>query len=401
MSILHRFKADAHGGVAVMFGLLVGVVFLVGGGAMDYGLAMSKRTQMQAATDAAALAAALDPDATVSERKTTGQAIFKSNFPDHVNTTFNLQVISNRVKIDATYTRHNYFLSLIGKSSLTMPVLAEVPIANRGFAEVVLVLDYSDSMITNDKYVRMREAAFQLIDTITANGNNTNVRFGLVPFSAVIHADIPAAFQRTDMAFDGCTMDRRYPYNVQEGAIDAGNASKWGDHTVGGHPCPEVMAANLKLLPLTNDLTLVKDTLASYQPYLWTHIALGAEFGWQTISPIGVFGGARPYSQTNNVKVVIILTDGMQTTPGWGVSDSRTAADGEANLASICTGMKDQNIEVYTIGYDLSDTDTHTLLSNCAVNGGYFASNDIQNGLQDTFAKIATRIEQTMIRLSR
>lgn len=393
--------SDRRGGVALMFGLMAFVLVLVGGGALDFGMAQSRRTELQAAADAAALAAARDPSATPPQRNTIGAAIFNSNFSRHDDATFKLQVNSDRVIVTANYTHINYFLELIGRKEINIVTTAEVPIPKSGKAEIVLVMDYSDSMVTADKYVRMREAAELLIDTITANGTNNNVKFGLVPFSAVVHADIPAGYIRSDLVFDGCTMDRRYPYNTQEGAIDAGNASKWGDHSVGGHPCPDVMAAGLKLLPLTDDLNLVKTTLTGYKPYLWTHIAVGAEFGWQTISPNGVFGGARGYDDKDNVKVVILLTDGMQTAPGWGVGDSRTAADGEANLSSICTGMKGKGILVYTIGYDLPDAHTHTLLSNCASSGGYFASNDLTNGLKDTFSKIAGKIEHAMLRLSK
>ena len=399
---LRLFKADERGGVAVMFGVMVFVMLLAGGGALDFGIAQSRRAALQAASDAAALAAARDPDMTTPERKAAGEAIFNSNFAQHDKATFDLQVNPNdRVNVTATYAHGNYFLALIGEKKIDINVVAEVPIAKKGFAEVVLVLDYSDSMLDQNKYVRMREAAEQLIDTITDDGDNKNVKFGLVPFSAVVHADIPAAYIRSDLTFDGCTMDRRYPYNTEEGAIDDGNASKWGDHSVGNHPCADVMAANLKLLPLSDDLDMVKTTLNSYQPYLWTHIAAGAEFGWQTISPDGVFGGARPYEDKHNVKVVIILTDGMQTAPGWGVGDSRTVGDAEANLSSICTSMKAKGINVYTIGYDLHDSHTHNLLGSCASSGGYFSATDIQNGLVDTFKKIATKIAHAMLRLSK
>lgn len=397
-----RLGREEHGGVAVMFGLMIFVMLLAGGGALDFGIVQSRRAALQGACDAAALAAARDPDMTVPERKVIGQAIFNSNFAYHDKVDLKLQVSgNNRVTVSADYSHGNFFLGLIGAKDTTVKVEAEVPIPKKGFAEVVLVLDYSNSMLNSSKYIRMREAAQQMIDTITDNGNNTNVKFGLVPFSAVVHADIPAAYLRSDITFDGCTMDRRYPYNIEEGAIDDGDASKWGDHSVGNHPCADVKAANLKVLPLTDDLNLVKNTLNSYQPYLWTHIAAGAEFGWQTISPNGVFGGARSYQDKDNVKIVIILTDGMQTAPGWGVGDSRTAADGEANLASICTAMKDKGIEVYTIGYDLYDTHTHNLLSSCASSGGYFAANDIQTGLQTTFAKISEKIEYAMLRLAK
>ncbi len=145
-----------------------------------------------------------------------------------------------------------------------------------------------------------------------------------------------------------------------------GDAAKWGDHSVGGHSCSNVAASNLKVLPLTDDLNLVKTTLAGFQPHLWTHIAAGAEFGWQVISPEGVFGGARAYTDAENVKAVIILTDGMQTAPGWGPGDTRTVGDAESNLRAICTGMKDRKIDVFTIGYDLTDAGTLSLLKDCA-----------------------------------
>ena len=396
------FLRDARGGVALMFGLLAFIILLIGGGALDYGMAQSKRTSMQAAADAAALAAAKSPDATLAERQTTGAAIFKANFAEASGVNFELTAPGNNVvNVTTTYRRSNYFLALIGMPTWDITTVAEVPIANNGFAEVVLVLDYSDSMITNDKYIRMRDAAMSMINTISANGTNTNVKIGLVPFSAVVHADIPATYLRSDIAFDGCTMDRRYPYNIEDGAINAGDASKWGDHSVGGHLCVDVAAANLKVLPLTSNIAQVESTLQSYLPYLWTHIAAGAEFGWQVLSPTGVFGGARSYDEQQNLKVMILLTDGMQTAPGWGPSDSRTAADGEANLSSICTTMKAKGVQVYTIGYDLTDAHTLNLLNSCASSGGYFASTDISNGLATAFAAIATRISNEMLRLSR
>ncbi len=51
------FRRDTAGAVAVMFGLAVLVIFVTAGGALDFGLANSKRNRLQAAADASALAA--------------------------------------------------------------------------------------------------------------------------------------------------------------------------------------------------------------------------------------------------------------------------------------------------------------------------------------------------------
>ena len=118
------------------------------------------------------------------------------------------------------------------------------------------------------------------------------------------------------------------------------------------------------------------------------------------ISPDGIFNGARPYTDEKNVKAVVILTDGMQTAPGWGPGGSRTATDGEENLLAICDGMKAKKIEVFTVGYDLTDSHTLNLLTSCANDDQHYASTDIDNGLTLVLSTIAKRIQEQMIRLA-
>ena len=154
------------------------------------------------------------------------------------------------------------------------------------------------------------------------------------------------------------------------------------------------------MLPLTDSLSTVNSTLASFQPHGRTHIALGAEFGWQVISPDGVFSGARPYSDEKNVKAVVILSDGMQVSNGWGPNDEQSVAQAEANLLAICEGMKDRKIEVFTVGFDLTDAHTLDLLTSCANPGQHFASTDIENGVKQMLTTIGNPIQEKMIRLA-
>ena len=157
----------------------------------------------------------------------------------------------------------------------------------------------------------------------------------------------------------------------------------------------------LKVVPLTSDIASVKSKITAMQPYLWTHIALGADFGWQVLSPTGAFPGATSYSDKETLKVFVLLTDGMQTAPGWGPGNSQTTGDAEANLQSICTGMKSKNIMVFTIGYDLTDTHTIDLLKNCANTGNFYNAADINTGLLAAFSGIAKQVQEKMMRLTK
>lgn len=396
-----RFAANTAGNIGMIFGLSIFMLMGSAGLALDHSFALMRKTRLQNATDAAALAAARLMDAEKQERKEHGELIFEANLGEIEGIDFKIKVKDNDSIVEATgkETVQTFIMGLFGVPELNISSSAEVPIVKSGFSEVTLVLDYSDSMIDNNKYVRMYEAAAKMIDVISNQGKNKNVKFGLVPFSAVVRADIPTQYLRSDVTFDGCTMDRQYPYNVQEEPTTGSDPEKWGDHSVGDHDCNNVAAAGLKVLPLTEDMDAVKAQLAGFKPHLWTHIALGSEFGWQVISPDGVFGNARPYDDDKNVKAVIILTDGMQTTPGWGAGESRTVENAEANFKDICEGMKSQGINVFTIGYDLTDTHTLNLLETCANPGNYYASTDIENGLLTILSSISKNIQEKMVRL--
>lgn len=400
------FCSNERGAIAILFAFSLFVLVGAVGAAVDYGYALSKRTKLQSAADAAALAAAKVAEATLGERKTIALGVFSANYKSSSAGSppeFDVGLVDSgaTVRVTAQEVVPTFLMQVLGVANVTINAEVDVPIAKQGFAEVVLLMDYSDSMIDSGKYIRMSGAAAKMVDTISDEGKNKNVRFALVPFSAVVRADIPPAHIRSDVVFDGCTMDRQYPHNTTEGTAGSVDAAKWGDHSFFGHDCGVVAAANLKVLPLTDDLDDVKSTLASFRPHLWTHIAAGAEFGWQVVSPDGLFTGARPYSDKKNVKAVILLTDGMQTTPGWGVGESRTVADAEANLRAICTGMKGQAIEVFTIGYDLTDSHTLSLLSDCASPGQHYASTDVDTGLKTIMASISNEIQGKMMRLAK
>ena len=63
---------------------------------------------------------------------------------------------------------------------------------------------------------------------------------------------------------------------------------------------------------------------------------------------------------------MVVLTDGAQTEPAFGPGSTRTVAQGESNLETLCTNAKAKGITMITIAYDLDDNATTTRLKNCA-----------------------------------
>jgi hypothetical protein len=129
------------------------------------------------------------------------------------------------------------------------------------------------------------------------------------------------------------------------------------------------------------------------KPYEWTHIALGAEFGWHVLSPNAPFTGAASYSDKSTKKFMVLLTDGRQTEPAFGPSGLRSVSRGEKNLEKICAGMKKNGITVVTVAFDLQDASTRDRLRNCATDPdkNFFVAED-GDDVATAFEEIKTQI---------
>lgn len=388
--------ADQSGAVAILFGLMTMVLFGSIALAIDFSIQSSKQQDMQNAVDAASLAAASMLNATDAERMARGKKVFQQNYSDHGDAAFDISVVGKSIKSTATTKLKPHILPIFSIDKLDVAANSTVPMAATGSAEVVFVLDYSDSMLDNNKYVRMGTAAKEMLDIISDNGENKEIEAGIVPFAAMVHVDLPAWAIRSDVTYTGCTQDRRHPANASWIPPVLFNATKWGEVT-SGHACADMAAANLKVVELSDDLEDVKTKLDAMRPYLWTHIAVGVEFGLQMLSPVGIFGGAEPLKKENHTKVFVLLSDGMQTAPGWGPGDSYGTAEAESNMSKMCKVMKDAGVQVYTVGYDLTDQHTLDLLKACANTDNFYNASDVNAGLASTFKDIGKRVHKSLV----
>jgi Flp pilus assembly protein TadG len=410
----NNFWTSQGGTVAVIFALAMIPLFLVAGVALDYSKATRFQTKLQAAVDSAALAVAFDEKMSESELQELGKHYIETNLGIKGSASVrppSIQITATHVIVDQAIDIPTSFLRLVGINKIEVAADAEVPRFKRGRAELVLVLDYSGSMNTNDKYIRMRDAALELIDFLSDNGSNDEVSFGLVPFSSMVYTDLPNEHvlgQSSSGTWTGCTGDRQHPFN-QESSTPNPNAEdeKWtptDEYVVNSSstdPCSNYVSRNLKVKPLTNDFDAVKQQLNAMVPNRMTHIALGIEFGWHVISHEAPFNEGKPYGDAQNTKAVIVLTDGKQTARANGPSGGSSPENAADNIAALCDGMKAEDIQVYTIGYDLDDPETLDLLKSCADEGRFFQPSESGNEISAVFNSIGNQVNETMLRLSK
>ncbi len=378
---IKKFITDRAANVGVMFALAAVPVALAAGVAVDYARASSASSEVQAALDTAAVAAAASTAMTDPERIQLAKDMFARNFDEETGFGFSAEpvvtIVNDQVKMTVDMQVPMTLMKLAGINNLDFTSTTEVNIPVGKKAEIALVLDYSGSMGSSSggqvKYIAMRDAAVDLVTDLTEGENADKVKFGLVPFSHQVQVSLPGDYVvggTPGETWVGCTQDRKYPFNTTDATPLSGNDdSKWGQVQAPEHAawdCSGYGSNNLVVKPVSDDHAGVISQLNAMTPYAWTHIALGFEYGWHLVSDTAPFTNVAANNDTETQKYIILLTDGAQTEPAFGPAGTRTVAKGEQNLETLCTAAKAQNVTVVTVAFDLNSPATENRLRNCS-----------------------------------
>lgn len=403
-----KFASCSHGSTGTLFALLAVPVLLAVGAAVDYGRLFDRQTELTSALDGAVLAAASATTMSTDERVALAKKYFADNFKavPGDNVTLEVSLSENSVKANAKAPVPTFLMRLGGIDSMDAIAATEVMLPSAGKAEVVLVLDYSGSMLQSGKYARMAEAADEMVTKLGETTEAGNLKVGLVPFSAMVRTTMNAGYvsQGDDEGkWTGCTQDRRYPLNTTVDTPTSDSASKWGyfdnsNENKGAYDCSSYAAKSLNILPLTTDLSKVKSQLAAMRPLGNTNIPLGAEFGWNLLDKGAPFDEAVDYTDPVTRKYLVLLTDGVQTSKQWGPGNSRNVEHGQKNLIGLCSAMRAKGITVFAIAYDITDKKVTSLLKECAP-GKYFEPDAGGESISLVFNEITGQISNDVVRL--
>lgn len=447
-----QFAGETRGNVAML--MAFSVIPLLGAAALalDYTNAETLKTKLAASADSAALAAAQMYGATEAQRIAKAQDSFnasvsKINLTDVTFTAGDVMTSSvySGFRVEATARAPSILGSIFSYNALPLKVSAEASLGDVGKLELALVLDTTGSM-EGAKLDALKVAAKNLVDNLSAKALTPGqIKYALVPFNQYVNVGIgnrgkswlsvPTEQQSCYMTADvvsktncrmvtntwnndgtmvsyqteqcdyiygpqyqvcnmqvwrGCVGSRNYPLNVQDGSYSTtpvpGLLEEW---------CPG------ELVPLTQNTTTIKAAIDGMSAWGETYIPGGLAWGWRALS------SGEPFDETGKGKssaklqqYLILMTDGANTlSPNYPDHWGNNTNLANTLTGELCTAIKNDQITVFTIAFDVTDTTIKNILQTCATKAENFfdASNAAQ--LSDAFSQIGRAI--TALRLKK
>ncbi|MDO6725711.1 Tad domain-containing protein [Cognatishimia sp. 1_MG-2023] len=367
----------------VYFGITIFLIILMMGGiGVDVMLAEMRRTQLQDTLDRAVLAASsleqqLDPQSVVEDY------FEKSDLAEHLKDIEVVEGLGYRtVRASADTTVATQFMHLSGVDSLTMN--AESAAEERiGDVEISLILDVSGSMNNNNRLPNLKVAAKSFVDTLTATTEDGKLSISIVPYATQVSAPESLAQHlnlSSEHSYSNCVNFDSADFNTS--SIDPTaplertmHFSPWSTYdgrrydpkrTVQSPICEPATDNSREIVVLQKDATYMKNFIDS----LWgggnTSIDIGMKWGTallnSSLQPViqnmvdngdvhtDFAARPNPTSSSQTLKVIVLMTDGQNTSQGYVEPEYRT---GDSN---IWWNDEAERYSVY-IGEDTGDED--------------------------------------------
>jgi Flp pilus assembly protein TadG len=429
VQLLRKLWQNQAGNTAIIFGLAIIPLVALGGGIVDFAHRAKVRAELQNAADTAAIAAArvlqlgelgrdVDEEALRTQAISAATEILDAALADLGGAdaaNVHVAIDGETIQISTQFDVDTSFLGVIGIKELNASAMAQVSLPDPILVEIAMVLDYSGSMRDHGKYARMTAAARNFIKKVEHDRASTT-EIGIVPFSEFVYTPMSTSYIRDtgsgyhDHGDNGggwggwgggssgtvttCLLNRDYPYSATDETPSSGlPASQWpeGDDA----KCDDYATANLRLRDLTDDFEGLRTALSTMEPVGLTNISLATELGWHMLSPARPFETARDFSDDNVQKIIILLTDGMQTVPAMGPSGDVSTDAADETTAELCENAKDEGIRIFSIAYDVDDPDVEALLRGCASSTSTYFDARVAE-ISNVFDEIYSQIQESV-----
>lgn len=427
-----RFCDDTEGNISLMYATVFMATFIALGAAIDMSLIYNGHSRLQNWSDAAALAA-LNFDGDMSEKE--AYFIEYINLLAQASGETDLAIATQRVEIEESEDR----LSLKAKvfmdhelmflnnfqdfDTIRVDTTAQLGVSD---IEIALVIDVSSSM-DGARLAEAKRSSTLFIDQVLGDESlDGRIAISYVPFGGTVRLPADMRFMLETPAegfesysenwiggewnhcFEFDVEDVREGFSPYESYRVIPDFWSWKDT----YPwCP--LAGN-ELVPLTNDKEILRakiDTLSlsdgtgSDHGIAWGYETLNHE--WKDKFPSGLRN--TPARNNSNVrKIMVFMTDGGITAQHYVRDRDKTGeppfnskrkdrisvGNAKVNFISICDKAKEKGIELYTIGYNISNNKHLQPLKRCASSELHFvdaATGDLDNifqGIADSISPL-------------
>lgn len=309
-----------------------------------------------------------------------------------VLTNFKMDQVAKTVEADA-YVDVPLFFPVFGMPTTERVWTESGAVYSDKKIEVALMLDITGSMAKDkkaktDKIGDLRTAATNAVDSLLGKQDpkDSRIRVAIVPYAEAVNVGSLAqyAFQETEYTtedppkdsdvlpvsgssrIDNCTTERKGTYQFSDASPKSGLINR--DYRLDKCPVSEI-------LPLTSDLNALKANISQFKAdgftgghigIQWTRYLLSSDWGKylpKTAAPL-------PYDAKKVAKIAILMTDGEFNTAYANVgkkSDVKAqAAKSGSKAKTHCDNMASDGIEVFTIGFMLTEAGAKDVMKYCA-----------------------------------
>lgn len=411
---MKKFLKNTSGNVMIATALLMVPLMLSAGAAVDYSQLARKKTKLQSVVDSAALAVARDlQTSTQGEIELKVENFLKINLSEEQYSEiadFSVKIpnAKQRVTVTVNSSHPATLMRIAGINTFSYSPSSTVgaPTVN---IEIMLVLDTTGSMQGN-KIVELRASATNFVtELLELNTTPEKVKIGIVPFSNYVNVGT------NNRNADWINVPPNDGTNVWNGCVGSRTASRNLTDSDYSFKVPGVLGnCTTPITELTSDESILLNEIEELSPNGRTFIAPGLIWGQRSLSSVEPFtnGSNSPRTQ----KAIVLMTDGDNTisvgpdnlrlhgrTILSGQSDEiiqqnldfRSEAKERADVITenICDNMKQEGIQIYTIGFGngISDS-TLRLLTECSSESdNYFVAADGEQ-LNQAFVTIGQQI---------
>jgi Flp pilus assembly protein TadG len=382
---------DERGQIGVLFAMTATVLILLSGMALDYGRSSQARTKMQNAADAVVLGVARDittdtTDESLKQMVSTRMAtMLPGNYDFEVTsatTAGGILSVSAEGSIAAGLT------SVAGYKELKQRITSQATWGT-GKLEVALVLDSTGSMGQHNRMVELKKAATAMLDELKSSEEGL-VKIAIVPFDVnvrVATSNKTASWFKTDwwvsFFWSGCIADRDQSNDVSDAAVTSSSATKYPGALCGSNKLATIQ-------PLTDDFSLLYAKVNALDPAGNTNITIGMAWGMTLLSSQAPFTEGVAPDTKDVTKIIVLMTDGDNTSNRW--TNSASSIDARTTLA--CESAKDAKIQVYTVRLMEGN---QNLLEECASSTDNYYNVENAADLVPVFQAIGQRLSQLRI----
>lgn len=389
---LNQYKANEKGNFSLVAAVSILALLAATALAVDISNAQSAKSRLQDATDAIALLVVKDNLRNQGELNRAADEYLRDSFansrfvaPSIDNITRNGDVVTVR----ASDTVDTFFAQVIGQETVKVSVESQAIQENRGL-DLALVLDSTGSM-GGRKIATLKTSANQLLTTLSRSGN-PNIRTSVIPFSEYVNVGRP---NRNKNWLDNQAISGQWDGCVGSRTASLRNVAEFGGNAI---PAVDGVQCTSSLQTLTQNVNKVRKTINDMNAAGWTYMPAGLMWGLRTLQPEAPFTEASRSlpNTTGTERVLVLMSDGDNTVrvvndgPQHQGNDQGNGAD--ALTASLCETVKNENITVYTIAYEIQGASTRRLLENCATSSNNFFDARNAADLENAFEQIANEL---------